>query len=145
MKRICPTCFTELPEEAKYCPACGKCMRKVEGYTIQYTGSAPQVKEVSVKDCAVSIGDFDEKVRQRKMNSALNQLELKDGHVFLDGMMLKGITRFNLVHKGGESNPELTLKMDVRTLPKSKTLMPDKKVGGVLCGKQPNQHINSKN
>lgn len=78
------------------------------------------------------------------MNSALNQLEIKDGHLFLDGMMLKGITRFNLVHKGGESNPELTLKMDVRTLSKSKTLMPDKKVGGVLCGNQPNQHINSK-
>ena len=144
MKRICLTCFTELPEEANYCPACGKRMREVEEYTIQYTGSAPQVKEVSVKDCAVSIGDFDEKVRQRKMNSALNQLEIKDGHVFLDGMMLKGITRFNLVHKGGELNPELTLKMDVRTLPKSKTLMPDKKVGGVLCGNQPNQHINSK-
>ena len=122
MKRICPTCFTELPEEANYCPACGKCMREVEEYTIQYTGSAPQVKEVSVKDCAVSIGDFDEKVRQRKMNSALNQLELKDGHVFLDGMMLKGITRFNLTHKGGELNQELTLKMDVRTLPKSKAL-----------------------
>ena len=78
------------------------------------------------------------------MNSALNQLEIKDGHLFLDGMMLKGITRFNLVHKGGESNPELTLKMDVRTLSKSKTLMPDKKVGFVLCGNQQNKHINSK-
>ena len=51
------------------------------------------------------------------MSSALNQLEIKDGHLFLDGMMLKGITRFNLTHKGGELNPELTLKMDVRTLP----------------------------
>lgn len=122
MKRICPTCFTELPEEANYCSTCGKCMREVEEYTIQYTGAAPQTKEVSIKDCAVSIGDFDEKVGQRKMNSALNQLEIKDGHIFLDGMMLKGITRFNLTHKGGELNPELTLKMDVRTLPKSKAL-----------------------
>lgn len=119
-------------------------MREVEEYTIQYTGAAPQTKEVSIKDCAISIGDFDEKVRQRKMSSALNQLEIKDGHLFLDGMMLKDISRFNLTHKGGELNPELTLKMDVRTLPKSKTLMPDKKVGGVLCGNQPNQHINSK-
>ena len=122
MKRICPICFTELPEEANYCPICGKCMREVEEYTIQYTGAAPQTKAVSIKDCAVSIGDFDEKVGQRKMNSTLNQLEIKDGHIFLDGMMLKGITRFNLAHKGGGSNPELTLKMDVRTLPKSKTL-----------------------
>lgn len=56
------------------------------------------------------------------MSSVLNQLEIKDGHLFLDGMMLKGITRFNLAHKGGELNPELTLKMDVRILPKSKTL-----------------------
>ena len=63
MKRICPTCFTELPEEANNCPACGKCMREVEEYTIQYTGAAPQTKEVSIKDCAISIGDFDEKVR----------------------------------------------------------------------------------
>ena len=70
------------------------------------------------------------------MSSVLNQLEIKDGHLFLDGMMLKGITKFNLVHKGWESNPKLTLKMDVRTLPKSKALMPDKKVGGVLCGNQ---------
>lgn len=100
MKRICPTCFTELPEEANYCSTCGKCMREVEEYTIQYTGAAPQTKEVSIKDCAVSFGDFDEKVGQRKMNSALNQLEIKDGHIFLDGMMLKGITRFNLTHKG---------------------------------------------
>lgn len=122
MKRICTTCFTELPEEANYCPTCGKCMREVEEHIIQYTGTAPQTKTVSIKDRAVSIGGFDEKVRQRKMNSALNQLELKDGHIFLDGMMLKGITRFNLAHKGGESNPELTLKMDVRTLPKFKAL-----------------------
>lgn len=77
MKRICPICFTELPEEANYCPICGKCMREVEEYTIQYTGAAPQTKEVSIKDCAISIGDFDEKVRQRKMSSALNQLEMR--------------------------------------------------------------------
>ena len=112
MKRICPTCFTELPEEANYCSTCGKCMREVEEYTIQYTGATPQTKEVSIKDCAVSFGDFDEKVGQRKMNSALNQLEIKDGHIFLDGMMLKGITRFNLTHKGGELNPELNLNSE---------------------------------
>ena len=45
MKRICPICFTELPEEANYCPICGKCMREVEEYTIQYTGAAPQDEE----------------------------------------------------------------------------------------------------
>lgn len=48
MKRICPTCFTELPEEANYCPTCGKCMREVEEYTIQYIGAASQMKAVSI-------------------------------------------------------------------------------------------------
>lgn len=62
MKRICPTCFTELPEEANYCSTCGKCMREVEEYTIQYTGATPQTKEVSIKDCAVSFGDFDDQI-----------------------------------------------------------------------------------
>lgn len=64
MKRICPTCFTELPEEANYCPTCGKCMREVEEHIIQYTGAAPQTKAVSIKDCAASIGDFEEKRRR---------------------------------------------------------------------------------
>lgn len=55
------------------------------------------------------------------MNRDLHQLEVKDGHIFLDGMMLKGITDFNLVHEEGRMFPELTLKMDVRTLPRSTT------------------------
>ena len=36
-------------------------MREVEEYTIQYIGAASQMKAVSIKDCAVSIGDFKEK------------------------------------------------------------------------------------
>lgn len=55
------------------------------------------------------------------MDMSLHQLEIKDGHIFLDGMMIKGITSFNLVHKGGEIIPKLTLKMEVRTLPRSTT------------------------
>lgn len=41
------------------------------------------------------------------MNRDLHQLEVKDGHIFLDGMMLKGITDFNLVHEEGRMFPEL--------------------------------------
>lgn len=74
------------------------------------------------------------------MNSGLHQLEIKDGHIFLDRMMLKGITKFKLVHRGWESNPELTLKMDVRTLPKSKMLMPDKELRGASCENRSNLH-----
>ena len=28
MQRLCPACFTELTQEANYCPVCGKCMRE---------------------------------------------------------------------------------------------------------------------
>ena len=63
------------------------------------------------------------------MNRDLHQLEVKDGHIFLDGMMLKGITDFNLVHEEGRMFPELTLKMDVRTLPRSTTKNTDGREG----------------
>lgn len=41
MKRLCPVCFTELPENANYCPVCGKCMREVVEQTSEYIGSSP--------------------------------------------------------------------------------------------------------
>ena len=63
------------------------------------------------------------------MNRDLHQLEVKDGHIFLDGIMLKGITDFNLVHEEGRMFPELTLKMDVRTLPRSTTKNTDGREG----------------
>lgn len=63
------------------------------------------------------------------MNRDLHQLEVKDGHIFLDGIMLKGITYFNLVHEEGRMFPELTLKMDVRTLPRSTTKNTDGREG----------------
>lgn len=36
MKRLCPVCFTELPENANYCLVCGKCMRENVEQTVQY-------------------------------------------------------------------------------------------------------------
>ena len=41
MKRLCPTCFTELSSEANYCPACEKCMRGIVEQTNQYIGCTP--------------------------------------------------------------------------------------------------------
>lgn len=56
MKRLCPTCFTELSSEANYCPACGKCMRGIVEQTNQYIGCTPVTAVVGVKDCAIHIG-----------------------------------------------------------------------------------------
>lgn len=67
MKRICPTCFTELPEEANYCSTCGKCMREVEEYTIQYTGATPQTKEVSINKKNSVAGQIN-KYNQHRIN-----------------------------------------------------------------------------
>ncbi len=36
------------------------------------------------------------------MNRDLHQLEVKDGHIFLDGMMLKGIADFNSCARRGK-------------------------------------------
>ena len=57
MKRLCPTCFTELSSEANYCPACGKCMRGIVEQTNQYIGCTPVTTVVGVKDCAIDIGE----------------------------------------------------------------------------------------
>lgn len=57
MKRLCPTCFTELSSEANYCPACGKCMRGIVEHISQYIGCVPVTTVVGVKDCAIHIGE----------------------------------------------------------------------------------------
>ena len=55
-KRLCPACFTELAEEANYCPICGKCMRDAVEQISQYIGEAPITTVVEIKDCAIRIG-----------------------------------------------------------------------------------------
>lgn len=56
MQRLCPACFTELAEEANYCPVCGKCMREPVGQTLQYVGGVPITTVFEIKDCAIHIG-----------------------------------------------------------------------------------------
>jgi predicted amidophosphoribosyltransferase len=56
MQRLCPACFTELAEEANYCPVCGKCMREPVGQTSQYVGGVPITTVFEIKDCAIHIG-----------------------------------------------------------------------------------------
>ena len=55
MKRLCPTCFTELSSEANYYPACGKCMGGIVEQTNQYIDCTPGTAVVGVKDCAICI------------------------------------------------------------------------------------------
>lgn len=57
MQRLCPACFTELPEEANYCPVCGKCMREPVEQSSKYVGCVPVTTVVGVKDCTIHIGE----------------------------------------------------------------------------------------
>lgn len=55
MKRLCPACFTELPEKANYCPVCGKCMRESVEQTVQYIDCSPVTIIVEINDCAIHV------------------------------------------------------------------------------------------
>ena len=57
MNRYCPKCFTELPENASYCPTCGECMRgKIEQET-QYIGEKSKVVTIGLYDKAIRFGE----------------------------------------------------------------------------------------
>ena len=55
MKRLCPSCFTELSEKANYCPVCGKCMREVVEQTTKYIGCSSVTTVVGINDCAIHV------------------------------------------------------------------------------------------
>lgn len=57
MKRLCPACFTELPEKANYCPTCGKSMREPVEQIDQYIGCSPVTTVVGINDCAIHVKD----------------------------------------------------------------------------------------
>ena len=46
----------------------------------------------------------------------LHLFELKDGHIVLDGIVIRGVRECELSIKENDSPAELSLKMDVRTL-----------------------------
>lgn len=56
MKRLCPACFTELTQEANYCPVCGKCMREPVEQSSQYVGGVPVTTVIKMNDYAIHIG-----------------------------------------------------------------------------------------
>ncbi len=57
MQRLCPACFTGLPEKANYCPICGKCMRDIAEQTKQFLGSPKETIVVGIADSAICIGE----------------------------------------------------------------------------------------
>lgn len=65
MKRLCPACFTELTQEANYCPVCGKCMREPVEQSSQYVGGVPvtTVIKMNVLEVTYVVGDSTRKAR----------------------------------------------------------------------------------
>lgn len=55
MQRLCPACFTELTQEANYCPVCGKCMREPVEQSSQYVGGVPVTTVIKMNDCEFTL------------------------------------------------------------------------------------------
>lgn len=65
MKRLCPACFTELPEKANYCPTCGKSMREPVEQIDQYIGYIDS-EEVDIDELMEKTKDFLSKTNATK-------------------------------------------------------------------------------
>lgn len=55
MKRLCPSCFTELSAEANYCSMCGKCVRDIVEQTKQFIGGPEEASVVGIADSAIRV------------------------------------------------------------------------------------------
>lgn len=53
--RYCSKCFSELPEDANYCPKCGKCMREQFKYEQGYIGEKSKTVTVGFQDKAIKL------------------------------------------------------------------------------------------
>ncbi len=57
MRRYCPICFSEIPENANYCPICGECMREKIEQETQYFGEKSKVVTIALYDKAIKFGE----------------------------------------------------------------------------------------
>lgn len=94
MQRLCPTCFTELTEEANYCPVCGKCMREPVEQTSQYVGGVPITTVVEIKDCAIHIGVSgigleENKYKPQEVNKVEKYIEALKGISYFEWIKLR--------------------------------------------------------
>lgn len=94
MQRLCPACFTELAEEANYCPVCGKCMREPVGQTLQYVGGVPITTVFEIKDCAIHIGVSgigleENKYKPQEVNKVEKYIEALKGISYFEWIKLR--------------------------------------------------------
>ena len=94
MKRLCPACFTELPEEANYCSICGKCMREPVEQSSQYVGGVPVTTVIKMNDCAIHIGVSgigleENKYKPQEVNKVEKYIEALKGISYFEWIKLR--------------------------------------------------------
>ena len=94
MKRLCPACFTELTQEANYCPVCGKCMREPVEQSSQYVGGVPVTAVIKMNDCAIHIGVSgigleENKYKPQEVNKVEKYIEALKGISYFEWIKLR--------------------------------------------------------
>lgn len=94
MQRLCPACFTELAEEANYCPMCGKCMREPVEQSSQYVGGVPVTTVIKMNDCAIHIGVSgigleENKYKPQEVNKVEKYIEALKGISYFEWIKLR--------------------------------------------------------
>ena len=94
MKRLCPACFTELTQEANYCPVCGKCMREPVEQSSQYVGGVPVTTVIKMNDCAIHIGVSgigleENKYKPQEVNKVEKYIEALKGISYFEWIKLR--------------------------------------------------------
>ena len=94
MQRLCPACFTELTQEANYCPVCGKCMREPVEQSSQYVGGVPVTTVIKMNDCAIHIGVSgigleENKYKPQEVNKVEKYIEALKGISYFEWIKLR--------------------------------------------------------
>ena len=94
MQRLCPACFTELTQEANYCPVCGKCMREPVDQSSQYVGGVPVTTVIKMNDCAIHIGVSgigleENKYKPQEVNKVEKYIEALKGISYFEWIKLR--------------------------------------------------------
>ena len=94
MQRLCPACFTELTQEANYCPVCGKCMREPVEQSSQYVGGVPVTTVIKMNDCAIHIGVSgigleENKYKPQEVNKVEKYIEALNGISYFEWIKLR--------------------------------------------------------